>query len=351
MKAAFLEKPGRIVVQEVPDPVCGNGQVLIRIREIGLCGSDLHYYREGRIGDHVVRQPHVLGHECCGEVVEVGREAADPASGGFRPGDRVSIEPGVPCLSCEQCREGRYNLCTAVRFLGVPHHMGAFREYLAYDPRFVYRLPDSVSFTAGALVEPLAVGYNAAQKCGITPGCSVLILGAGAIGMSCLEMARLAGAATLIVSDPLEYKLAIARRIGATHAFNPDRGDLVEQVREATGGRLVDCAIEASGTPQSVLQSILALRKGGRVALVGMGLDRVEVPHTEILRKEAVIAGVYRYRNQYRPVIELLKTGRLHVEEWATHRFPLERLGEAMEAAGDPAVPKVKIMIVTGGRP
>ena len=350
MKAAFLEKPGLIAVREVPDPVCGDGQVLIRIREIGLCGSDLHYYREGRIGDHVVREPHVLGHESSGEVVEVGREAASRPEA-LKPGDRVSIEPGVPCLSCEHCREGHYNLCTAVRFLGVPHHMGAFRELLAYDPRFVYRLPDSVSFTAGALVEPLAVGYNAAQKCGITPGCSVLILGAGAIGMSCLEMALLAGAATIIVADPLEHKLAIARRIGATHAFNPGRGDLVEQVREATGGRLVDCAIEASGAPDSVRLSILALRKGGRVALVGMGLDRVEVPYTDILKKEALIAGVYRYRNQYRPVIELLKTGRLHVEEWATHRFPLERLGEAMEAAHDPALPKVKIMIVTGGRP
>ncbi len=343
MKAAFLEKPGKIVIQEIPAPGCGDEQVLIRIREIGLCGSDLHYFKDGRIGDHLVRQPHVLGHESSGEVVEVGKNVKQ-----LRPGDRVSIEPGVPCLSCEHCREGHYNLCTGVRFLGVPHFMGAFREYIAYDPRFVYGVPDGVSFTAAALVEPLAVGYNATQKCGVTPGGSVLILGAGAIGMSCLEMARQMGAATIIVSDPLEHKLAIARRIGATHGFNPDREDLVEKVREVSGGRMVDCAIEASGTPQSVRQSILAIRKGGRVALVGMGMDKVEVPHTEILKKEAVIAGVYRYRNQYRPVIELLKAGRLRVEEWATHRFPLERLQEAMEAANDPSVPKVKIMIVTG---
>ncbi len=344
MKAAFLDKPGMITVREIPTPEYADDQVLIRIREIGLCGSDLHYFREGRIGDHVVRQPHILGHECYGEVAEVGRQVKE-----LRPGDRVSVEPGVPCLSCEHCREGRYNLCAGIRFLGVPNHPGAFREYIAYDPRFVHRLPDSVSDTAGALAEPLAVGYNAVQKCRVAPGSAVLVLGAGAIGLSCLKMARIAGAATVIVADPLEHRLEAAGRIGADCGINPRREDLIGRVREVTGGRMCDCSIEASGSAAAVRQAILALKKGGRAALVGMGLGEVEVPHLDILRREAVIAGVYRYRNQYRPVIELLRTHPLRVEDWVSHRYPLERLQEAMEAAGDPQVRKLKIMIQAGG--
>ena len=190
MKAAYLRKAGELyVATDVPMPTCTDDSVLINVKEIGVCGSDLHYYAEGRIGDHVVTEPHILGHEAAGIVVEAGRNVR-----GFTKGDRVSIEPGVPCMSCPVCREGRYNLCESVRFYGAPPYPGMFREYLAHDPRFLVRLPDRVTTTQGALVEPLAVGRNAVRKAAVRPGETVLITGAGPIGFSCIEMARVAGA-------------------------------------------------------------------------------------------------------------------------------------------------------------
>ena len=340
MKAAFLEKPGKLTVQEVPVPACPEDRLLIRIREVGICGSDLHYYNEGRVGDNVVREPHILGHECSGEVAEVGRLVQ-----GFRPGDRVAIEPGLPCLACPRCLEGRYNLCPYVRFLGAPPNHGAFREYLPHDPRFVYPLPGNVSFTQGALAEPLAVAYNAVRKAGLRPGDTVLIVGAGAIGFSCLEMARAAGAARIIVVEPQENRRAKALALQAALVLDPGTQDVVRRVGEFTSGRGCDCAIEASGSEEGVAQAIRAIRKGGRIALIGLGLAEARIPYGEIMKKEALLAGVYRYANNYRPVLDLLAAGRLDGEAWVSHRFPLREIQRAMETANDPGVAKLKMLI------
>jgi len=341
MKAAFLEKPGQLAVQEVPVPACPEDQLLIRVREVGICGSDLHYYNEGRVGDNVVREPHILGHESSGEVAEVGRLVR-----GFRPGDRVAIEPGLPCLACPRCLEGRYNLCPHVRFLGAPPNHGAFREYFTHDPRFVYQLPGQVSFTQGALAEPLAVAHNAVEKAGLRPGDTVLIVGMGAIGFSCLEMARAAGAARVIAVEPQENRRAKALELGAALALDPRAGDVVARVTDFTGGSLCDCAIEASGSEEGVGQAIRSLRKGGRIALIGLGLAEARIPYGEIMKKEALLAGVYRYANDYRPVLDLLAAGRLDGEAWVSHRFPLSEIRQAMETARDPGVAKLKMMIV-----
>ena len=300
MMAAFLDKPGHLYLEQVPVPECGEAEVLIRVHEVGICGSDLHYYKEGRVGDNVVRLPRTSW----GTSARGSSCRASGVPGTWPPpGDRVTVEPGLPCLACPRCLEGRYNLCPQVRFLGAPPNPGAFRELLADDARFVYRLPDSVSFTAGALAEPLAVGYNAAQTAESRRADRVIVLGAGAIGLSCLEMARPPG---LPPSWSASCRRASWPSPGARGVpqINPRPRRPGRQVRVATGGRLVDCAIEASGSPHRPTPSV-PLRKGGRVALVGLGL--AEVPHAEILKKEAVIAGVYRYANQYRPVIELLK--------------------------------------------
>jgi L-iditol 2-dehydrogenase len=339
MKAAFLDKPGHIYVQEVPVPHCGEGEVLIRVREVGICGSDLHYYQEGRVGDNVVRAPHILGHECSGVVVKAGARVQ-----GLAPGDRVTIEPGLPCLACPRCLEGRYNLCPQVRFLGAPPNPGAFRELLAHDARFVYRLPDAVSFTQGALVEPLAVAHNAVTRVGVRAGDTVLIVGSGAIGFSCLEMALAAGAARVIVSDVQTERLATAALLGAS-TVNPRAQDVPARVAELTGGRMCDCAFEASGSEAGIADALRAVRKGGRVALIGLGLSQASLPYGEILKKEAAVFGVYRYANDYRPVLDLLAAGRLKADAWVSHRFPLGDIGRAMEMAVDPGVAKLKMMI------
>jgi L-iditol 2-dehydrogenase len=339
MRAAFLDKPGHIYLEQVPVPICGEAEVLIRVREVGICGSDLHYYNEGRVGDNVVRAPHILGHECSGVVVKAGARVQ-----GFAPGDRVAVEPGLPCLACPRCLEGRYNLCPQVRFLGAPPNPGAFRELLAHDARFVYKLPDAVSFTQGALVEPLAVAHNAVTRVGVRAGDTVLIVGSGAIGFSCLEMALASGAARVIISEVQAGRLATAALLGAS-TINPRVEQVASKVAEFTGGRLCDCAFEASGSEAGIADALHSVRKGGRVALIGLGLSEARLPYGEILKKEAAVFGVYRYANDYRPVLDLLAAGRLKAESWVSHRFRLADIGRAMEMAVDPGQAKLKMMI------
>ncbi len=343
MKAAFLRKPRDLYVDvNVPTPVCTDDTVLIKVKEIGVCGSDLHYYAEGRIGDHVVTEPHILGHEAAGVVEEVGKNVR-----GLRRGDRVSIEPGVPCMSCLQCREGRYNLCESVRFSGAPPYPGMFREYLTHDPRFLYVLPENVSFTQGALAEPLAVAHNAVSKAGVRPGDTVLVTGSGPIGFSCIEMALVAGAARIIVAEPVAFRRSVALTLGATVGIDPVGENLLERVREITGGRLCDCALEVSGAASAIIDSIRCIKRGGRTVFVGMGKASTPVPHAEIVKKEAVVLGVYRYVNDFKPVIDLLAGGRLKAESWVSHRFPLDAIVKAIETAGDPSADTLKVIVTT----
>jgi L-iditol 2-dehydrogenase len=340
MKAAFLRKAGDLVVEEVPRPACGPGQLLVGVKEVGICGSDLHYFNEGRIGDHVVTAPHVLGHEASGVVVEAGAGVQ-----GFAAGDRVCLEPGVPCGACAQCQEGRYNLCEAVRFSGAPPHHGMFRELVCHDPRFVYKVPDQVSFTQAAMAEPLAVAHNAVHKSRFVPGGIALVIGAGPIGFSCIEMLRAAGAALVIASEPLAFRRQVAARVGADRVFDPSSGSLVDFVREATGGRMCDAVFEASAADSAIADAVRAARRGGRVVFVGMGKPMVSIPHAEVLKKEVTISGVYRYQNDFGPVIALLAAGRLHPEEWVSHRLPLGRISEAVAIANDPSRDKLKVMV------
>ena len=342
MKAVFLRQAGDLYVDEVPRPSCKAGEVLIQVKEIGICGSDLHYYNDGKIGDHVVLEPHVLGHEASGVILETGRDVR-----GFAPGDRVAIEPGVPCLTCESCLEGRYNLCPDLHFYGAPPYMGMFREYLCHDPRFVHKLPDAVSFTQGALVEPFAVAHNAVRKAGMRAGETVLITGSGPIGLSCIEMSRVTGAARVIVSEPKAHRRKAALSLGADLVLDPAEGDLVAAIAEYTGGRMVDCAIEASGKECAMGVALHAIRKGGRVVFVGMGHEEQTIPHMEILRKEAVVYGVYRYANDFRPVIELLAAGLLKGHPWVSHRFALSEILKAVGLANDPAAETLKIVVYT----
>jgi len=188
MVAAFLERARVLSVHEIDRPMCGNDEVLVRIHSTGICGSDLHYYKEGRVGTNVITDPLVLGHESSGEVVGIGSEVSHVILG-----DRVTIEPGVPCLKCEFCLAGRYNLCNSVKFIGAPPYHGTFREYVNHKGLFVHKLPDSVSYEEGACVEPLAVGFHSVSRAGIRPGEKVLITGAGPIGLIAMMFARLAG--------------------------------------------------------------------------------------------------------------------------------------------------------------
>jgi len=342
MKAAFLRRSGELYLDDMPKPPCPKDGLLIQIKEIGICGSDLHYYHEGKIGDHVVTVPHILGHEASGLVAEIGSDVE-----GFSVGDRVSIEPGIPCQNCEYCLEGRYNLCVDVCFSGAPPYQGMLREYMIHDPRFTYKLPDTVSFTQGALVEPLAVAHNAIRKAAVCPGDTVLIIGAGPIGLSCIEMAQVAGAARILVSEPVAHRRQAAALLGADLVLNPTECNPELEIRNFTGGRMVDCAIEASGADSAVKLTVRSIRKGGRVVFVGMGKDELCIPHADILRKEATISGIYRYANDFRPVIELLAAGKLKGVPWVSHRYPLSEILNAFAKASDTSADALKVVVYT----
>jgi len=332
MKAAFLEKPGKIFIDEIKNPVCGDDEVIVKINATGVCGSDLHYFKEGRVGANVITTPHILGHESAGEVVETGTRVNK-----FKLGDRVTIEPGVPCLHCEFCLTGRYNLCNEIRFLGAPPYQGTFREYIAHNALFVHKLPDNVSFEEGAFVEPLAVGYHAMDIGKISSGESILITGAGTIGLTCLQMAKIAGASEVTVTDIDEYRLEIAKKLGADETIIADK--------EEVGELRFDCVIEATGNIELYSLAIAAIKKGGRIVVVGMSNIPASMDFMTLLRKEAPIYTVYRYVNCYQPVLRLFKAGKLNVIDMVSHRFLLSDIDKAFEAAGDPAVDKMKIIV------
>lgn len=200
MKAVFLTETRKLELRDIPIPEYKTDEVLIRIKETGLCGSDLHYYKYGKVGDHIVTEPHILGHESSGIVVETGAAVTN-----LKKGDRVSIEPGLPCLHCEHCLSGRYNLCESVKFFGVPPFQGTFREFVTHRADFTHKLPDNLDFTMGALVEPLSVSYHTIQRLKPKFGGSLLITGAGPIGISCMIMAGLAGIVDITITGIYRY--------------------------------------------------------------------------------------------------------------------------------------------------
>jgi len=328
------------VERERPEP--GPEEVVVAIRRVGICGSDLHYYLHGRIGDHVVDYPLVLGHESAGEVVEAGADVAD-----LDAGDPVTLEPGVPCDTCEHCRAGEYNLCPDVRFMATPPDDGAFTEYVAWPADFAYRLPDGVSLAEGALCEPLSVGIHAARRGDVSFGDSVLITGCGPIGFTAMEAARAAGATDVLMADVVERKLSVARERGADAALDVTQVDLAAAVGEHTDGG-VDVVVEASGARPSIRATTDAVRPGGTVVLVGLAEDG-EVPLNthDVIDNELDVHGSFRFRNTYPIAVELLARDAVDLEGVIDFEAPLSDIDGAFERVQDPDV--IKGMIALEG--
>jgi L-iditol 2-dehydrogenase len=255
-RAAVLTRPLEIVLEERPVPEPGPREVLIEVSAVGVCGSDVHYYEHGRIGSHVVRAPLVLGHESAGRVVAVGDAVSKHAVG-----DRMTLEPGVPCGRCRECRAGRYNLCSEVVFFATPPVDGTFADYVTIHEDFAFALPDALSDEAGALMEPLSVGIWACRKAGVSAGDRVLITGAGPIGLLAMQVALAFGATQVEISDVSEPRLELARRTGATRALRAG----ADEPREA------DALIECSGNGAALAAGVKALRPAGTAVIVGMG--------------------------------------------------------------------------------
>ncbi|GAA1946844.1 NAD(P)-dependent alcohol dehydrogenase [Amycolatopsis minnesotensis] len=334
MKVSVLNGIHEVVTEERAVPEPGPREVLIRVGAVGTCGSDVHYYEHGRIGDHVVRAPLVLGHEPSGVVVARGAEART-----LDIGTRVAIEPGVPCSVCAQCKAGRYNLCPDMRFFGTPPIDGAFCEYVVLREDFAHPVPDSISDEAAGLLEPLSVGVWACRKGGVGPGSRVLITGAGPIGLVAAQTARAFGASEVVVTDVNAQRLAVASELGATGTVDVSAQTL------ADSGFEPDVLLECSGVPAAAGQGIRQVGRAGRVVLVGMGGDEIPLPLAHVQSCELELTGTFRYANTWPTAIALAGTGEILLDRLITHRFGLDEVERALTvAARDPAVIKPVVL-------
>jgi L-iditol 2-dehydrogenase len=318
VKVAVLHPPSEIRIEEREQPQPGPREVLVQVTAVGVCGSDVHWYEHGRIGSRVVEAPLVLGHESAGRVVELGEGTTKHAVG-----DRVALEPGVPCGRCRECRAGRYNLCPDVVFFATPPIDGAFAEFVTIHEDFAFALPEALSDEEGALMEPLSVGVWACRKAGVSAGDKVLVTGAGPIGQLAMQCARAFGATEVMVSDVNPYLLELAARTGATATATP--GDDL-------GGDF-DSLIECSGHPDALTAGIEALRPAGTAVLVGMGPDEEgTLPLALIQTKEIWVTGTFRYANTYPTAIALAATGRVDLKAIMSRRFELDEVEAALRA-------------------
>jgi L-iditol 2-dehydrogenase len=348
MKAAVLHGVKDLRVEQVPEPGprdLGPRDCLVRIHAVGVCGSDVHYYEHGKIGPFVVEEPLILGHECSGTVEAVGSEVER-----IKEGDRVAIEPGVPCRRCELCLSGRYNLCRDVVFMATPPVDGSFCERVIHPDDFLYPLPEGVSFEEGAMVEPLAVGVYAAQRAGIRPGDTVAVLGCGTIGLLALQAAQAAGATRVLATDVVANRLALAAELGA-ETFDASGADTVAALTDATGGRGADVVLETAGTVATTQQTVKLVRSGGMVCLVGLPPDSV-LPFDvmEILTRELDLSSVFRYANCFGACVELISAGKVNLAPLVTGRYPLASIEEAFEFASTRKDECIKLVVdVAGG--
>lgn len=336
MRVMELSAPKTVTMADRPVPTPGAGEVLVRMSCVGVCGSDTHYLTHGRIGSFSVDYPMVLGHEGAGVVEAVG-EGVDAA----RVGERVSIEPGVPCRSCEQCLSGAYNLCPDMVFHATPPYDGSLAEYIVHPSAFAHRVPDGVTQEDAAMVEPLSVGLWACRKASVGAGDRVLITGSGPIGLMCLLASRANGAHDVTVVDVNPERLAHARRLGAT---------VVDSRSERFDDREYDVLLECSGVESVTQAGVRCLARGGFAVLVGMGGDTVALPLAALQEREVTVTGVFRYANTWPQALGLLAAGTISLDGLVTGRFDLSRSEDALLAAHRDSA-SVKAMIYPGGLP
>jgi len=332
--------------ETVPMPVAGPGRVAIRVHTTGICGSDVHYWAHGRCGPFVCDGPIVLGHESSGVVTSVGTGVEH-----LKPGDRVAMEPGIPCRICTQCSTGNYNLCPKIRFFATPPVDGTLAQFIEHPAEFCFKLPEHVSFEEGALLEPLSVAVHACQRSHITASSHVLITGAGPIGLVCLLVAQALGATVVILTDMMENRLEVAKKLGATATFKANDPDILKKIAE-TGP--VSQSLECSGSEAALTLAIRATQPGGTIASIGRsGKPTQDIPLFEAMDKEIDFIGSFRYRNSYAKALELVASGKVNVKPLVTHHFTFQQCQEAFETAeaGSGGAIKCCIHLVDGYKP
>ncbi len=330
MTAVRIHGPADMRVETVPHPgPPGPGQALVRVTAVGICGSDLHTFKDGRIGDTVVDKPLILGHEFAGVVEAVGPDSFD---GNFQPlqvGTRVAVDPAQPCWHCEQCELGYPNLCLNLHFCGLSPDPGSLCQWMHMPARTCFPIPDSIDDVTAALLEPLGIAVYAVDLARLRVANSVAILGAGSVGLSILKLAKLSGAQPIFVSDKFPWRLAVAEKMGAI-PINCDEVDPVQVVQEMTNGRGVDVAIEAAWADHSVQQAAEMARRGGRLVIVGISEDDdLRFQHSTVRRKGLTIEISRRMRHTYPRSIQLVASGAVDLLDMVSHRVPLNETPQA----------------------
>lgn len=358
-KGAVLYGAKDLRIEDVATPSLQPHEIQIIPRATGVCGSDQHYYQNGRNGIYTVREPLILGHEAAGEVLAVGAEVT-----GFQPGDRVVIEPQLSCSACKPCRSGRYNLCQSMRFNGSasasPPQQGSLQKRLNHPARLCYKMPDGVSFEEGAIVEPLSVALHSVRKARLEAGQSVLITGAGAVGLLCAATARISGASHVTMVDVDEARLVFATQhkladtvyqIPMSGAEGESPADFASRMAGDIRARMktgsADAVFECTGVESCLNVSIGAAAPGAKIIQVGMGRPLQTVNLGVALVREIEVIGVWRYANTFQPAIELIEKGMIDVKPMITHRYPMEKLAEALELALSRPADLVKCIITS----
>lgn len=327
MKAAVMTGPLKMEWEERDIPIPGPGELLIKLEYVGVCGSDLHFYSDGRLANWVPDGPLVLGHEPGGVVVEVG-----PGVEGFTVGDRVALEPGVPCGHCEDCLKGHYNLCQHVKFMAIPGERdGVFSEYCTHAASMTFHLPDNVSTMEGALMEPLAVGMHACELSNAKIGQSAVVLGCGCIGLVTIMSLRARGITEIYAADILDKRLEKAKEVGAVRTFNSLYENIEEFVKNLPGGG-VDLVYECAGNRISTLQTARLIKRAGKITLVGVSPEPVlELDIATLNAMEGTIYSVYRYRNLYPTAIQAVSSGLIPLKKIVSHVFDFADVIEGVD--------------------
>ena len=342
MRVARLHAARDLRIHNEPVPVPGLSEVLLRVKAVGVCGSDTHYYTEGHTGDTWITEPHVLGHEFSAQVEQVGTEVTN-----VKPGDPVAVEPGWSCGYCDWCEQGHPNLCPNVRFCGTPPTDGALREFMTWPAHLVFPVPPRVSFAEAAAFEPLAIGIHCVNFLGsIKPGDTVAVLGSGPIGLTVVMIAKAAGATQIIATDLIDKRLLVAQQVGATDIVNAQQNDQVAAIKELTRGRGVDVVFEAAGAVETPHQAVQVARIGGLVVIIGIFREEmIAIGSSTARRKGLTIKFDRRTKHAMNRAIELTQQGVVDLKPMLTHRFPLERAAEALELVERKADGVIKAVI------
>ncbi|TKB14226.1 MAG: NAD(P)-dependent alcohol dehydrogenase [Mesorhizobium sp.] len=345
MQALVLEKKGELSLREIALPLdMGPDDVRIAIHTVGVCGSDVHYYTHGAIGSYIVRQPMVLGHEASGTIVEIGANVTS-----LKVGDRVCMEPGVPNLSSRATKLGIYNVDPDVRFWATPPVHGVLAPQAVHPAAFTYKLPDNVSFAEGAMVEPFAIGMQAATRARIVPGDVAVVVGCGPIGIMIALAALAGGCSKVLISDFSAPKLKIAAQYPGIVPVNIGEEPLADAVRAVTDNWGADIVFEASGSPKAFANLFDLVRPGGAVVLVGLPVEPVSLDVPAAISKEVRIETVFRYANIFDRALQLIASGKVDLKPLITGTYDFMDSIKAFERAAQGNPQDVKLQILLTG--